>query len=121
MGATGLSSDPTEYRSRLEAQSDEQIDAWAAELMRDVTIRRGVVKVVADLQRTAGLDDGALRRVYAAGGGPAASVGRDAGGRLIVPAVTVHCLVAGLRAQVADARRRLIDYLVANFEELVYV
>jgi len=45
---TGLSADPKEYRNRLADQSDEQIDAWAAELMRDVAIRRGVVKVVTD-------------------------------------------------------------------------
>ena len=30
-------------------------------------------------------------------------------------------LVPGLRARVADSRDRLIDYLVANFGELVYV
>jgi hypothetical protein len=29
--------------------------------------------------------------------------------------------VSGLRADVADARGRLIDYLVANFDEIVYV
>jgi hypothetical protein len=29
--------------------------------------------------------------------------------------------VAGIRAQVADARERLIEYLVQNFNELVYV
>ena len=49
MATTGLSADPKEYRERLAEQSDEQIDAWAAELMRDVAIRRGVVKVVARL------------------------------------------------------------------------
>ena len=32
-------------------RSDAQIDAWAAELMRDVAIRRGVVKVVEDFRR----------------------------------------------------------------------
>ena len=36
MAATGLSADPTEYRARLADQSDDQIDAWVAELMRDV-------------------------------------------------------------------------------------
>ena len=46
MAATGLSADPREYRARLAEQSDDQIDAWAAELMRDVAIRRGVVRVV---------------------------------------------------------------------------
>ncbi len=44
MGATGLSIDPKEYAARLRDQSDEQIDSWSAELMRDVAIRRGVVQ-----------------------------------------------------------------------------
>ena len=44
--ATGLSADPEEYRTRLAEQSDEQIDTWAAELMRDVAKRRGVIRVL---------------------------------------------------------------------------
>ena len=56
MSTTGLSADPTEYRNRLAEQSDDQIDAWVAELMRDVVIRRGIVKVVADFRRAARLD-----------------------------------------------------------------
>ena len=50
MATTGLSADPKEYRERLAEQSDDQIDAWASELMRDVAIRRGVVKVVEDFR-----------------------------------------------------------------------
>ena len=53
MGATGLSADPTEYRARLAEQADAQIDSWAAELMRDIAIRRGVVRVVEDFRRGA--------------------------------------------------------------------
>ncbi|HEX8940226.1 MAG TPA: hypothetical protein VF763_08675 [Candidatus Limnocylindrales bacterium] len=121
MGATGLSADPAEYRSRLREQSDDQLDTWAAELMRDVAIRRGVRKVIGDLRRTGGLDERELARVYAAGGGPPAAIGRDEAGELMVPATTVYCLVAGLRSQTTDARQRLIEYLVANFEDLVYV
>ena len=42
VGATGLSADPKEYRSAARgAAATTQIDAWAAELMRDVAIRRG--------------------------------------------------------------------------------
>ena len=121
MATTGLSGDPTEYRARLAEQSDDQIDAWVAELMRDVVIRRGVIKVVEDFLRTTGLDERAFERVFASGGGPPAVVGRDASGRLIVPAVTLYALVPGIRSQVNDARERLIAYLVANFEEIVYV
>ncbi len=121
MGATGLSGDPTEYRARLAEQSDEQIDAWAAELMRDIAIRRGVVRVVDDFRRTAGLDERGFERVFASGGGPPAVVGRDAAGRLMVPAITLHALVPGIRSQVGDGRERLIAYLAANFAEIVYV
>ena len=121
MPATGLSADPAEYRSRLGEQSDEQIDAWAAELMRDVVIRRGIVKVVEDFRRTTGLDEPGFERVFASGGGPPAAIGRDAAGHLVVPAITLHALVPGIRAQVSDGRDRLIAYLVANFREIVYV
>ena len=121
MVATGLSSDSKEYQARLAEQPDEQIDAWVAELMRDVVIRRGVVKVVQDFLDTTGLDERGFERVFASGGGPPAVVGRDASGRLVVPAVTLHALVPGIRSQVADSRERLIAYLVANFGEIVYV
>ena len=121
MGATGLAADPNEYRARLQEQSDEQIDAWAAELMRDVAIRRGVAKVLADFLHAARLDERGFERVFAAGGGPPATVGRDDRGRLFVPAITLWALVPGIRREVADGRDRLIEYLVENFEDLVYV
>ncbi|HEV8490534.1 MAG TPA: hypothetical protein VGQ58_12185 [Candidatus Limnocylindrales bacterium] len=118
---TGLSGDPKEYARRLAEQSDEQIDAWVAELMRDVAIRRGVLKVIADFRRAAGLDERQFERVFASGGGPPAVIGRDGQGRLMVPAVTLYTLVPGVRAQLPDGRQRLIAYLVENFDELVYV
>jgi hypothetical protein len=121
VGATGLSADPREYRSRLGDQEDAQIDAWSAELMRDVAIRRGVVKVVEDFRRAAKLDEAGFERVFASGGGPPAVIGRDRDGHLMVPAITLHALVPGIHAQVPDARDRLIAYLVANFGEIVYV
>lgn len=121
MGATGLSADPTEYRARLAEQPDPQIDAWASELMRDIAIRRGVVRVVDEFRHAVRLTETEFERVFASGGGPPATVGRDAQGRLMVPAVALWALVPGIRSQVGDARERLIEYLVANFEELVYV
>ena len=121
MGATGLAANPNEYRERLQEQSDEQIDAWAAELMRDVVIRRGIVKVVTDFKHAARLDDRGFERVFAAGGGPPAVVGRDANGNLLVPAITLWALVPGIRRETTDGRERLIEYLVENFEDLVYV
>jgi hypothetical protein len=118
---TGLSADPKEYRARLDEQTDEQIDAWAAEMMRDVAIRRGVIRVIEDFRKTARLGEDEFERVFASGGGPPAVVGRDGRGRLMVPAITLFALVPGIRSQVADGRARLIEYLVANFAELVYV
>jgi hypothetical protein len=121
VGATGLSTDPAEYRRRLSEQSDEQVDAWSQELMRDLSIRRGVVKVVEDFRRSASLSESEFERVFASGGGAPATIGRDAQGRLIVPSISLWSLVPGLRAQVPDARDRLVTYLVENFDELVYV
>ena len=121
MASTGLSADPKEYRARLAEQTDEQIDAWVSELMRDVVIRRGIVKVVEDFRRATRLDENGFERVFASGGGPPAVVGRDRSGNLVVPTITLYALVPGIRSQVRDARARLIEYLVANFGELVYV
>lgn len=121
MAATGLSADPREYRKRLAEQSDEQIDAWAAELMRDVAKRRGVIRVLGDLRKAAKLTEADIERVFASGDGPVAVVGRDAGGRQMIPAVALYALVPGIRAHAGDGRQRLIDYLVENFHELVYV
>ena len=89
--------------------------------MRDVAIRRGVIQVVDDFRAAAGLDEREFERVFASGGGPPAVVGRDREGRLMVPAITLFALVPGIRSQVADGRDRLIEYLVKNFDELVYV
>ncbi|HYM82678.1 MAG TPA: hypothetical protein VEY67_00825 [Candidatus Dormibacteraeota bacterium] len=121
MGATGLSPDPNEYRKRLGEQPDPQLDAWTSELMRDMAIRRGVIRVLADFRKATGLSEAGLERVFASGGGPPAVVGRDDQGRMMVPAITLFALVPGLRSQMPDARDRIIEYLVENFHELVYV
>lgn len=119
--ATGLSPDPDEYRRRLNEQDDDQINAWTAELMRDVSIRRGVNKVVEDFLRATGVSEREFERVFAAGGGPPAVLGRTADGKLMLPAVTLHHLVPGLRSQVPDGRQRLISYIADNFDEIVYI
>ncbi len=121
MGATGLSADPKQYRSRLAEQADDQIDAWAAELMRDTAIRRGVVRVVTDFRRAARLNEQGFERVFASGGGAPAVLGRDAQGHVMVRAIMLHTLVRGIRSQAPDGRERLIDYLVESFGEFVYV
>lgn len=106
---------------RLGEQSDDQIDRWAAELMRDVVKRRGVVKVVADFRSAARLSEPEFERVFAFGGGAPTTLGRDSDGHLIVPTISLWALVPGVRGLVPDSRGRLIEYLVANFAELVYV
>jgi hypothetical protein len=121
VGTTGLATNQTEYRRRLGDQSDDQIDAWAKELMRDVAIRRGVIRVLTDVRKAARLDETGLRRVFAVGGGAPATVGFDAQGNLMVPAISLHFIVSGLRHDLPDARARLIDYLVSNFDEIVYI
>ena len=121
MAATGLSADPNEYRARLVEQDDAQLDIWAAEMMRDVAKRRGVIRVLADVRQSTGLTDRDIERAFASGGGAPAVVGRDADGNLLVPAITLYHLVPGIRAVDPKGRERLIDYLVENFHELVYV
>jgi len=121
MSGTGLSANPREYRSRLADQSDAQIDAWASELMRDVVKRRGIVKVVNDFRSAAKLSEAEFERVFAFGGGAPRTLGRDAGGNLVVPTISLWALVPGMRGLVPDSRGRLIEYLVSNFNELVYV
>jgi hypothetical protein len=117
----GLSATPDEYRSRLVEQTDEAIDSWAAELMRDMSIRRGVIPVLEEFRHAAGLDDNGIERVFTAGGGASATVGHTSDGQLMVPAISLRFLVPGLRREVPDARDRLIAYLVGSFEELVYI
>ena len=121
LGATGLSGDRDEYRVRLADQTDAQLDAWVEELLRDVVKRRGIVRVVADFRAAARLSEREFEHVFTSGGGAAATLGRDRDGNLIVPTISLHALVPGVRRRARDARDRLVDYLVANFAELVYV
>ena len=116
----GLAGDPEEYRRRLEEQSDEQIDAWMIELMRDMSIRRGVLTVLHEYREATGLDDAGVERAFTTGGGAPAIVGRTSDGQLMLPAISLHHLVPGLRARSKKARQQAIDFLVAGFEEVVY-
>jgi hypothetical protein len=121
LSSTGLSPDPEEYRRRLDAQEDEQVDAWAVELLRDLSIRRGVLTALEKFRRATGLDDTGLERVFSAGGGPPAVLGRTADGRLMVPAISLRHLVPGLRRESTEARPQLVDFLVESFHEIVYI
>jgi hypothetical protein len=122
MVATGLSESPQAYRAKLLEQSDSQIDAWATGSLRDMAKRKGIVATIHEFAHAAHLDEDGLAGAYTLGGGPAATMGRDAEGRLLLPAVSLWCLVPGLRA--ADpkgGRERLVAFLVATFEEVVYI
>jgi hypothetical protein len=119
--ATGLSGTPQEYRQRLAEQPDQQIDAWASELMRDMSIRRGVREVLHGLKRAMGTDETGLKRLYTSGGGPIAAVGKTENGEMMVPAISLYYFVSGARSQMPDARDRLINYLVDSFNEIVYI
>jgi hypothetical protein len=118
---TGLAPDPDEYRRRLDDADDAQLDAWAQDLMRDVSIRIGVRHVLEGFMEAAGLDERGLERVFSAGGGPIATLGHTAEGEPMLPAVQLFFLVRGIRATVPDARQRIIDYLVSGFHELAFV
>jgi hypothetical protein len=119
--SAGLSADPAEYRSRLTVQEDEQLDAWAIELMRDLSIRRGVLTVLQRYREATGLGDSAIERVFTAGGGAPAIIGRTAEGELMVPAISLHHLVPGLRANSDRAHDQIVDLLVAGFHDVVYI
>ncbi len=121
LSSEGLSEDPKVYRSRLAEQSDEQLDAWMIEFMRDTSIRRGVLAVLAAYRKATGLDDAGIERVFTAGGGAPATIGRTADGELMVPAASLHFLVPGLRAQSEEARDQEIDFLVGGFDNVVYI
>ena len=121
MPSAGLSADATEYRSRLAVQADEQLDAWMVELMRDLSIRRGVIPVLDRFRQATGLGDPGIERAFTAGGGAPAVIGHTADGQLMVPAISLHHLVPGLRAQSEKAHDQFIDFLVAAFHDVVYV
>jgi hypothetical protein len=119
--ATGLSANPQEYRQRLDEQPDERIDAWAAELLRDMSIRPGVRQAMSELRKVVGTNDAGLKRLFSAGGGPVAAFGMSADGEAMVPAISLRYFVPGIRAVMPDARNRLIELLVASFHTIVYI
>ena len=79
------------------------------------------MKVVADFRAATKLTEAQFERVFAFGGGAPRTLGRDGDGHVIVPTISLWTLVPGVRGLVEDSRGRLIEYLVANFDELVYV
>jgi len=68
------------YREMVVAQSDEQIDTWAADLFIDFAKRRGVGTAIAAFCAVAGLDASGFQRAFLVGGGPDHVVGIDTAG-----------------------------------------
>jgi hypothetical protein len=108
------------YREMVSAQSDDQIDTWAADLFIDYAKRLGVGTAVASFNRAAGLDARGFQRVFLVGGGPDHVVGIDTAGSLAAPIFELPKAVAGLRRTDPDARAKLIDFLVSHREVMSY-
>lgn len=113
-------SDESGYREMVSAQSDDQIDTWAADLFIDFAKRRGVGTAIATFCQVAGLDSRGFQRAFLVGGGPDHVVGIDTSGALAAPIFELPKAVAGLRRIDPQARQRLVDFLVANREVMSY-
>lgn len=113
-------SDEAPYREMVSAQSDEQIDRWAADLIVDFAKRMGVGTAIASFCRVAGLDSRGFQRAFLVGGGPDHVIGIDTAGAVAAPIFELPKAIAGLRRIDPDARARLVDFLVANREVMSY-
>ena len=108
------------YRDMVAAQSEEQVDTWAADLFMDFAKRRGVGTAIAAFSKAAGLDGRGFQRVFLVGGGPDHVVGIDTAGELAAPIFELPKAVSGLRRTDPDARAKLIDFLVEHREVMSY-
>jgi hypothetical protein len=113
-------SDEKPYREMVAAQSDEQIDTWAADLFVDFAKRRGVGNAIASFCAVADLDARGFQRAFMVGGGPDRVVGIDTGGQLAAPIFELPKAIAGLRRTDPAARGKLVDFLVSNREVMSY-
>lgn len=108
------------YREMVSAQSDDQIDTWAADLFIDFAKRRGVGTAIAAFRQAAGLDARGFQRVFLVGGGPDHVVGIDTAGALAAPIFELPKAVTGLRRTDPDARDKLVNFLVDHREVMSY-
>jgi hypothetical protein len=113
-------SDAAGYREMVAAQSDDQIDRWAADLFVDFAKRMGVGTAIAAFCEVAGLDARGFQRAFLVGGGPDHVIGIDTAGALAAPIFELPKAVRGLRRIDPDARTRLVDFLVAQREVMSY-
>jgi hypothetical protein len=110
----------TTYREMVEAQADEQVDRWAADLFIDFAKRRGVGTAIAAFCRAAGLDERGFQRAFLVGGGPDQVVGIDTAGTLAAPIFELPRAIDGLRRIDPGARRKLVSFLVDHREVMSY-
>jgi hypothetical protein len=108
------------YRSMVEAQADQQIDTWAADLFVDFAKRKGVGTAIGAFCAVAGLDARGFQRAFLVGGGPDHVVGIDTAGALAAPIFELPRAIVGLRRIDAAARRKLVDFLVGQREVMSY-
>ena len=87
--------DEKPYRAMVTKQSDQQVDAWAADLFIDFAKRRGVGTAIAAFCAAAKLDTRGFQRAFLVGGGPDHVVGIDTNGEL-----------GGTDLRAAESRRR---------------
>jgi hypothetical protein len=112
--------DAREYRDMVQAQSDDQIDRWAADLFMDFAKRRGVGSAIAAFCRAGALDEKGFQRAFLVGGGPDRVVGIDTAGALAAPIFELPRAITGLRRIDPDARRKLTSFLVDHREVMSY-
>jgi len=108
------------YRDMVVAQSDEQIDTWAADLFMDFAKRRGVGTAIGAFRQAAALDERGFQRVFLVGGGPDHVVGIDTAGQLAAPIFELPKAIRGLRHTDPEARAKLVDFLVEHREVMSY-
>lgn len=113
-------SDGASYRAMVEAQGDQQVDTWAADLFIDFAKRKGVGTAIGAFCAVAGLDAKGFQRAFLVGGGPDHVVGIDTAGMLAAPIFELPRAIAGLRQTDPDARRKLVDFLVGQREVMSY-
>ena len=111
----------TGYREMVEAQSDDQVDAWAADLFIDFAKRIGVGAAIRAFCEATGLDERGFQRAFLVGGGPDHVVGIDTAGSLAAPIFELPRAIAGLRRIDPDARTKLNEFLVRHREVMSYV
>lgn len=110
----------SEYRSMVTEQSDEQIDTWAADLFIDFAKRLGVGTAIAAFCRATALDERGFQRAFLVGGGPDHVVGIDTAGALSAPIFELPRAIAGVRRIDAEARSKLVDFLVDHRQVMSY-